>query len=268
MLKLGQDALSTSHYHDSGSSIVRQVVPGRGRRERLAPCARNKTPLRSTAAWPARGALMLRLRSPSLGGAGGDTRRRDRKGGRAPFDARTTSSPQERLAPARHARAIRRRCAARRPGPRGALAPHLGRRRRSGAGGERRRLHIRPRLGSRPGERQGWLTAAGDLPRRCTPPRRRREPPPAASRPPPRGSRRWTQHLRSAPPIYSTETRVTAGRATGLVDGRRRPSTALHAAETPPRAAAGCVATTESARHARARGAATGRRATSRSSCA
>ena len=221
VLKLGQDALSTSHYHDSGSSIVRQVVPGRGRRERLAPCARNKTPLRNTAAWPARGALMLRLRSPSLGGAGGDTRRRDRKGGRAPFDARTTSSPQERLAPARHARAIRRRCAARRPGPRGALAPHLGTRRRSGAGGERRRLHIRPRLGSRPGERQGWLTAAGDLPRRCTPPRRRREPPPAASRLPPRGSWRWTQLRRSAPPIYSTETRVTAGRATGLVDGRR-----------------------------------------------
>ena len=211
---------------------------------------------------------MLRLRSPSLGGAGGDTRRRDRKGGRAPFDARTTSSPQERLAPARHARAIRRRCAARRPGPRGALAPHLGRRRRSGAGGERRRLHIRPRLGSRPGERQGWLTAAGDLPRRCTPPRRRREPPPAASRLPPRGLWRWTQLRRSAPPIYSTETRVTAGRATGLVDGRRRPSTALHAAQTSPRAGAGCVATTESARHARARGAATGRRATSRSSCA
>ena len=62
VLKLGQDALSTSHYHDSGSSIVRQVVPGRGRRERLAPCARNKTAVRNTAAWPARGALMLRLR--------------------------------------------------------------------------------------------------------------------------------------------------------------------------------------------------------------
>ena len=118
VLKLGQDALSTSHYHDSGSSIVRQVVPGRGRRERLAPCARNKTPLRSTAAWPARRA---------------------------------------------------------RPAPR-------------------------------------------DTP----------------------AERRWR---REAPPAYSTETRVTAGRASGLVDGRRRPTTALHAAETPPRAAAGCVAT-------------------------
>ena len=155
VLKLGQDALSTSHYHDSGSSIVRQVVPGRGRRERLAPCARNKTPLRSTAAWPARGALMLRLRSPSLGGAGGDTRRRDRKGGRAPFDARTTSSPQERLAPARHARAIRRRCAARRPGPRAARSccAYGARRWAAPAGiraagtekvGERRSTHARP----------------------------------------------------------------------------------------------------------------------------
>ena len=37
-------------------------------------------------------------------------------------------------------------------------------------------------------------------------------------------------------------TRVTGG-ATGLVDGRRRPTTAPHAAETLPRATAGCAAT-------------------------
>ena len=183
VLKLGQDdALSTSHYHDSGSSIVRQVVPGRGRRERLAPCARNKTPLRSTAAWPAR---------------------------------RAHAAPTE---------------------------PVAGRRRRGYApqGPKRWASAVRRTHDQQPA---GATRASASCARNKTPLRSTAAWPARRARPAPReapAERRWR---REAPPAYSTETRVTAGRASGLVDGRRRPSTALHAAETPPRAAAGCVAT-------------------------
>jgi len=182
VLKLGQDALSTSHYHDSGSSIVRQVVPGRGRRERLAPCARNKTPLRSTAAWPAR---------------------------------RAHAAPTE---------------------------PVAGRRRRGYApqGPKRWASAVRRTHDQQPA---GATRASASCARNKTPLRSTAAWPARRARPAPReapAERRWR---REAPPAYSTETRVTAGRASGLVDGRRRPTTALHAAETPPRAAAGCVAT-------------------------
>ena len=157
VLKLGQDALSTSH-HDSGSSIVRQVVPGRGRRERLAPCARNKTPLRSTSAWPAR---------------------------------RAHAAPTE---------------------------PVAGRRRRGYApqGPKRWASAVRRTHDQQPA---GATLASASCARNKTPLRSTAAWPARRARPAPReapAERRWR---REAPPAYSTETRVTAGRATGLVDG-------------------------------------------------
>ena len=178
---------------------MRQVVPGRGRRggsdwRASASCARNKTPLRSTSAWPAR---------------------------------RAHAAPTE---------------------------PVAGRRRRGYApqGPKRWASAVRRTHDQQPA---GATLASASCARNKTPLRSTAAWPARRARPAPReapAERRWR---REAPPAYSTDTWVTAGRATGLVDGRRRPSTALHAAETSPRAGAGCVATTESARHARARGA-------------
>ena len=85
VLKLGQDALSTSHYHDRWwlvDSACGRVHRGR---ERHAGRARNTTPKRATAARPAR-----RARAPPRGAAAGRRRRRyapeaPRNGGQTPL---------------------------------------------------------------------------------------------------------------------------------------------------------------------------------------
>ena len=119
---------------------MRQVVPGRGRRggsdwRASASCARNETPLRFTAAWPAR-----RTRATPTEPVAGRRGRSYAPGGRTPRRRHTTSrarseQPRRRRS-TRHARArIRTKCDA--PGDPGApRTPRAeGGPRRGGGGG-------------------------------------------------------------------------------------------------------------------------------------
>ena len=106
-----------------------------------------------------------------------------------------------------------------------------------------RRLPQTPDTRSEPGERRRQRCGFPRRQRRRAPQRLRREPQPGALRPPPRGSWRWQRQRRPAPPPSTPGTRSEPGERRRQMHARWRPQTAPSAAETAPRAAAGCAAT-------------------------
>ena len=177
---------------------MRQVVPGRGRRggsdwRASASCARNETPLRFTAAWPAR-----RTRATPTEPVAG----RRGPGGRTPRRRHTTSrarseQPRRRRA-TRHARArIRTKCDA--PGDPGAPRTPRAEGARGGAAAaaepRRRSLwKIRPRLGSarnQPRAKRRLLARLGRGNPAAPPPRRHARHGGLAARSEAPAGRRW-----------------------------------------------------------------------------